>query len=221
VSVSVTTALRQAYESVDAAFASHLVNIGMKPSCSVGCSACCEQLALVTWPEAMLVAEAMLARGFFDTEIAAIAAQAEACFYEGIDPGSYWDRRVRCALLTDENRCSVYEARPAACRYHVAFTPAAMCSSRAPGRNTQHVDTGPVIEATLGPIMEELAAAGAEQAHEFGPLPVMLIAALRDELGVPVPRIPSPREWMNRHGRQVYEYVKADLAEARAAGREP
>ncbi len=50
----------------------------------------------------------------------------------------------------------------------------------------------------------------------IAPLPVMVLAALR-ELGEEVPATVTPREWAERHGEHAQGEVRTSLREARGA----
>ena len=83
-------------------------------ACGAGCAACCHQDVEATIPEAILVAAQI--GGEADPRHDAILAEAEASLNDA--PGQRLPRP--CPLLR-ENRCSVYEVRPLACR--AVFSP--------------------------------------------------------------------------------------------------
>lgn len=82
--------------------------------CGAGCAACCHQDVEATIPEAILVAAQI--GGEADPRHGAILAEAQAC---ANDAGQR--RLPRPCPLLRENRCSVYEVRPLACR--AVFSP--------------------------------------------------------------------------------------------------
>jgi Fe-S-cluster containining protein len=96
-----------------------------KPACARGCSHCCHQRVEVTAPEVFLLARVLRARpdAARDARIAAIASAPEA-----MDGRAYHRKQVRCALLGDDGACTVYAARPIACRRHHS-TDAAVCAA--------------------------------------------------------------------------------------------
>ena len=96
-----------------------------KPACARGCSHCCHQRVEVTAPEVFLLARAL--RADPDSERDALIASTAASI-EGMDGRAYHLAQVRCALLGDDGACTVYAARPIACRRHHS-TDASVCSA--------------------------------------------------------------------------------------------
>jgi Fe-S-cluster containining protein len=186
-------------------------------SCAPGCAACCELLCLITWPEALLIAEVLRARGDVARLVPELQHQAVAASFDGIDAKTYFERRIGCAFLGPDRLCAVYAARPAPCRFHVAFTPAALCSDRTPGAATETIDNAPILRQVLGPVLEDLDRQGVPEAREAGPLPVMVLAALR-ALGEDVGPSISPREWLDRYGEHVWGYHRSETRTVRAIG---
>jgi Fe-S-cluster containining protein len=184
------------------------------PSCSRGCSACCELLCLITWPEAALLAEDLRARGLVARLAPALADQARRASFDGVDARTYFDARVPCALLEADHTCAVYAARPAACRYHVAFSPACR-SARSRRRSGPRRAPPAILREVLLPILDEMAEQVGEEAREAGPLPVMVLAALRD-LGEDVQMPITPAVWLARFGARVWAYHRNE--KRRAAG---
>jgi len=85
-------------------------------ACRAGCAACCRQLVTATIPE-VLVLQAFIEQHLSAEVRAALLERIEAVLADarGLDVIEYSRRRVACPFLVDE-RCSVYEARPLACR---------------------------------------------------------------------------------------------------------
>jgi Fe-S-cluster containining protein len=90
---------------------------GDRPACRAGCSTCCHQRVDVTLPEIVALAR-WLVEHLEEPARAALrrvlAARNEQLL--GLDGRAHWARKVRCALLDEQGRCSAYEARPLACR---------------------------------------------------------------------------------------------------------
>ncbi len=96
-----------------------------RPACARGCSHCCHQRVEVTAAEVFLLARALRARP--DTGRDARVAKT-AMAVEGLDGPAYHREQVRCALLGEDGACTVYAARPIACRRHHS-TDAAVCAA--------------------------------------------------------------------------------------------
>ncbi len=217
-SIPITTVVRDAFRVWDASLAAFLRRNGRTPPCKPGCAACCELLALITWPEAIVLAERLGRRRLVERFLPALIDQAKACCFDTIDPGSYFMRRIRCAFLTDDQLCAVYSDRPFPCRFHVVFGPAETCGIRDLAQGVETLDTAPILAAATKPILEALAEQVAN-AYEAAPLPIMVLAALvetelvqPDELAGVLP----PRDWLERYGAHCWGTTRLGLAEARA-----
>jgi Fe-S-cluster containining protein len=84
--------------------------------CGAGCYQCCHQMVAVTAAELALVRRAVDAlpepvRGQTRARIAHVAEHGK-----NLDQAGWWQARLRCALLDDDGRCLVHEARPLPCR---------------------------------------------------------------------------------------------------------
>jgi Fe-S-cluster containining protein len=118
---------------------------GLTIACAPGCAFCCEQPILVWLPEALVVAEhlsrpenaeakeAFLARypawrDAVGEGLEQIAAATEAGDWEtyGRAYAAARQKRVVCAF-NREGLCTVYAARPLACRHHHALETSARC----------------------------------------------------------------------------------------------
>jgi uncharacterized protein len=116
----ITEAARDAAALADAAAAGFRHDIPNQPAiaCAGGCAACCHLYVQVPPGTAAVMAEHIAAHFTPDDretlreklEVAAAAAR------EAPDPAKL---RLRCPLLGQDDRCSVYEVRPLSCR---AFT---------------------------------------------------------------------------------------------------
>jgi Fe-S-cluster containining protein len=90
---------------------------GLEIDCRAGCSACCHLPVVATIPEAILVAQAVALSG--DAErVAIILETAEA--FAGLGNGPRIQTGRPCAMLSAEKTCTVYAARPIACRSFMA-----------------------------------------------------------------------------------------------------
>jgi Fe-S-cluster containining protein len=96
-----------------------------KPACARGCSHCCHGRVEVTAPEVFLLFRFLREHpdAARDVRIAETAAALE-----GLDGRAHHLAQVRCALLADDGSCSVYPARPIACR-RAHSTDASACAA--------------------------------------------------------------------------------------------
>ncbi len=85
--------------------------LGLKPECGPGCSACCHQNVEVSIPEAILVS--LQVADPADPRREAILETSDAV--RGLDQEARVRTRLPCPLLVDD-KCSVYENRPLLCR---------------------------------------------------------------------------------------------------------
>jgi Fe-S-cluster containining protein len=193
-----TVGLRESMERVERDSIAYLSRQGRTPSCTRGCCACCEMLVTITWPEAFLLAEDLRARGQVALFLPDLLEQARKASFQGVDSATYWQRRIRCALLLPDGDCALYATRPAPCRLYFAFGPPNLCASR----NGHTICTGGARSFGMA-LAEQLSAQGFERAYEFAPLPLMVLGALR-ELGEDLGQDAlSPSERLRRYGDHV------------------
>jgi hypothetical protein len=96
-----------------------------KPACARGCSHCCHVRVEVTAPEVFLLARFLRAHPDAERD-ARIATTARAV--AGMDGRAHHLAQIRCALLGEDGACTVYAARPIACR-RAHSTDAAVCAA--------------------------------------------------------------------------------------------
>jgi Fe-S-cluster containining protein len=85
--------------------------------CSAGCSFCCHMPVHVSAIEAVILAE-HVRRSFDDDARERVIERlsATAAAIAQMNENEFKDSRTPCSLLADDGRCTVYEARPLACR---------------------------------------------------------------------------------------------------------
>lgn len=122
---------------------------GQNISCRMGCAACCRMLVPLSPPEAIALRDyvdqlpsdrrekllqkiadtksILRSRGLWD-QLWAVAEAQTSIPDEGLDPvnRAYYALRHPCPFLENE-MCSIYEARPAACRELLVTSPAEWC----------------------------------------------------------------------------------------------
>lgn len=131
-----------------------LASANVEVSCRRGCAACCRQLVAVSPPEAFHLAEVVDASAKRDVW-AARFAEARGRL-DGSPLGRALDAKdipearaleialayprlqLPCPLLEDEE-CSIYADRPAACREYVVTTPKEHCTMPSPARPVRRV----------------------------------------------------------------------------------
>lgn len=123
---------------------------GAEITCRAGCSACCRQLVVVSPLEAQAIQEYVARHPELSERLtesqARWSAQLEATpelrerldvfvasdgYVSGPDGGAleleYWRAQLPCPFL-HEDRCSIYPARPFACREHHVLSDPIMCA---------------------------------------------------------------------------------------------
>jgi Fe-S-cluster containining protein len=119
-SASMADAARDAIAIAEAAAASFHDNIPNQPAtaCASGCAPCCHLYVEVPPGSAILIAD-HIAATFTPSASAALRDRLEhaaSAFGAAPDPTRL---RLRCVLLGNDDRCTVYDVRPLSCR---AFT---------------------------------------------------------------------------------------------------
>lgn len=122
---------------------------GKELSCQKGCAACCRMMVPLSPPEAFALRDylhalppdrrrriadrfaetktTLLSRGLWQ-RLAELGEQAQSPNDDALEPlnRAYYALRMPCPFLEDEC-CSIYEARPAACRELLVTSPAEWC----------------------------------------------------------------------------------------------
>ena len=129
--------------------AQQAVDAGQTISCRMGCAACCRMLVPLSPPEAFALREYVeqwpvdrrtrlrsrlsdikdrLTHADLWHQLHDVAEAAAPFSDDALDPinRSYYALRIPCPYLEDE-LCSIYEARPAACRELLVTSPAELC----------------------------------------------------------------------------------------------
>ena len=167
------------------------VAAGHPISCRMGCAACCRMLVPVSAPEAFALKDMILAlpdarRARMMTKLSETRARVEQAgllarltdvaettqplIDEEMEPlnREYYALRMPCPFLENET-CSIYEDRPAACRELLVTTPAELCQDMV--KNQVQALPVPVrISTVLGALWSELVGGPAR----LIPLPIAL-----------------------------------------------
>lgn len=117
----------------------------IQPACSAGCSYCCHVHVDATVPEVLAVVE-HLERTRSPEALGALREQLarHAARVEPLGDEERWAAKIPCALLGEDGRCGIYEARPLRCR---AFHSCAVEPCREAFAGS--ADAEPVVSARL------------------------------------------------------------------------
>jgi len=141
--------MRRVGEEAQSLEQQHAKAAGGQVSCRMGCAACCRMLVPVSPPEAfalkelveelpaprreriiaaLAAARARLEEAGLLARLKAVADPGQPLADEELDPlnQDYYALRMPCPFL-DNELCSIYEGRPAACRELLVTSPAELC----------------------------------------------------------------------------------------------
>ena len=187
----------------------HSRHRGHVVSCRMGCAACCRMLVPLSPPEAFSLVDYieqlpherreaierrlaatktdLAAQGLLD-RLQAVAEAETPITDEELEPinRAYYRLRHPCPFLENE-MCSIYEARPAACRELLVTSPAALCDNLA----ENPVEPLPV-PVRIGTVLGLLWAAVSDSAPRLIPLPLALDWARQH-------RKSATRRWAGSH----------------------
>lgn len=154
-----------------------LLEAGQTVSCRKGCAACCRMLVPISPPEAFALARRIdrsdgserirllagldlanqrLAKAGLLKQLVALSESTEPVTDEAIEPlnRAYYALRMPCPFL-DNEVCSIYEDRPAACRELAVTSPATDCQDMT-NAAIQPVPVAVRISTTLSLLWAEL-----------------------------------------------------------------
>ncbi|HXX74804.1 MAG TPA: YkgJ family cysteine cluster protein [Nitrospiraceae bacterium] len=146
---AIVPAMRRLGEEAERLEEHRAAEAGKAISCRMGCAACCRMLVPLSPPEAFALKEYvdnlpvdrrnLITRRLTETkqqlqehglldQLSAVAEGTEARSDEDFEPlnRAYYSLRMPCPFLELE-MCSIYEARPAACRELLVTSPAEWC----------------------------------------------------------------------------------------------
>lgn len=175
--------VRRAFAGFDQAYASAPAKARARVACRAGCDTCCHERVAVQAHEVLIVAQHVQAT-FAPSELEALIARCaeHRRQFESRDVESTEPPRTPCVLLREGN-CSVYEARPEACRAHHSFDAEACRANLAAGAEVHDVKVdgvrGRMFAVMLGIDSAVEAEGYDERAYDFG---AALHAALTDSL---------------------------------------
>ncbi len=165
--------------------------VGISSSCSIGCNACCYQAIGVSGTEAKAIkgymqrknlderksiyAKIQLACKLLDEKVplvhqVSLANQAE--FRQ-----QYFEAHIKCPLLSDEGKCTVYPVRPASCWGYRMYGEPNECSTAA---DVDYTATFHPFEHLVIDSMIESSPAYLSTHKHFHALPFSLLEVLKD-----------------------------------------
>jgi Fe-S-cluster containining protein len=195
---AIVPAMRRLGEEAERLEERRAAEAGRTISCRMGCAACCRMLVPVSPPEAFALKEYVdnlpadrrhhIARRLTETkhrleehglldQLSAVAEGTEARSDEDFEPlnRAYYSLRMPCPFLEQE-MCSIYEARPAACRELLVTSPAEWCQDLV--HNPVQAIPVPIrMGSALGLLWAELT----QSAPRLVPLPIAIDWAERHQ----------------------------------------
>lgn len=135
----------QVYQKYDQPISDHAVKRGA--TCRDGCSSCCLLPATASVPEMVPVVEHLVGRTDWDEVKPELerAIRLNLAATDGLNLGdrqaraAFFSKQIACVFLKD-GRCSIYDLRPASCRYHYVVSPPENCSPLALDNRTSRLD---------------------------------------------------------------------------------
>lgn len=195
---SIVPLIRRLGEEAQALEIARSVDVGREPSCRKGCAACCRMLVPLSAPEAFALREWVKSRpAEQQVRIAVRFAEAKSqllshSLWEGLSElceasvplnddaledvnREYYALRMPCPFL-EEDICTMYEERPAACRELLVTSPPDRCDDLI--NNPVEPIAAPVrVSTVLGLLWQELT----KSSTRLIPLPMALDWAERHE----------------------------------------
>ena len=202
-------------------------------SCRMGCAACCRMLVPVSAPEAFALkdmiqalpdarrarlmnklseARARVEQAGLLARLTDVAETTQPLTDEEMEPlnREYYALRMPCPFLENET-CSIYEDRPAACRELLVTTPAELCQDMV--KNEVQALPVPVrISTVLGALWSELIGGPAR----LIPLPIALDWAERHSAERSL--VWKGTQLLDKALDKVWRYLSQELAHRAAAG---
>lgn len=197
--------VQDTYNAFDRGLRDELRNTGTGTLCKPACSACCDQLVIVTTGEASIILQRFpeVVLDVMPRIDANVAAFEKLCAEQGFQQealdfvnrpdlaeererlhNAWYATRTPCVFLDRAtHRCRVYSARPAACRSHTLVDRhgqhPSMCDDRTGETRLTFFHSN-----AYGPLLQRLSAVMEEHygAHAMGLLPGMICHAVLREL---------------------------------------
>lgn len=148
---------------------------GRELSCRAGCGACCAILVEVQDEEADYVYGVIKKKGIsLDRERLLEQSSYSMSDYQK----NYFSGKSKCALLGEDNLCTIYEERPMACRLHVSVDDPELCKPTLDGEARDHLKFARISSEMLySAYMQKKVGVP----HPYESLPKALLRRLDDE----------------------------------------
>lgn len=192
----------------------------MHATCRKGCTHCCGLLATITIADGFVLAEGLLNRPDWEEWLPKLVAAAKQYCYHGISKESWFRKKNMCVFLKD-GACSVYERRPAACRYHYVISDPKNCSpDMPPDTATAMLDLITLEAQTSWKVAQELI-----DFPVSGPIPLLTLHCMEQLAAIQPERwpgrletlekfakqVPNPFEWMATYANELFHMSKQEM----------
>lgn len=217
--VKVTDSLQELYGALDA-HVDGILKKQFKATCTKGCASCCYLLATITFTEGLLIAEKLLEKPDWKSILPKLRSAAMKTDYPSITRTNYFRKGQPCVFLGEDKTCTIYDIRPACCRYHVVASPPENCSFLAPETTkTISLDLRPVEERVWDLSMRVTLQLGKSDLM-IGPLALMVLACMdfitdggetlqdkmdHEEIKRAYAGLRTPQQWMVECARSLVE----------------
>lgn len=215
--VKVTDSLKELYGVLDE-HVEGILQSKFKASCTKGCASCCYLLATITFTEGLLIAEKLLEKPDWKSILPKLRAAAMKTDYTSITKTNYFRKGQPCVFLGEDKTCTIYDIRPACCRYHIVASAPENCSFLAP-------ETTKTISLDLRQVEEHVWGLSMRVTHQLGksdlmigPLALMVLACMEfitdgaetlqdkldhEEIKRAYEGLRTPQQWMVECGRSL------------------
>lgn len=203
------------YGRIEGEFKQGLKRQGLTPSCQRGCAHCCYILTAIHAVEGQILAQAVMRKQNWKDIAQKCRADALRLDELFADRMAYFDAYIPCPLLNVETReCTVYESRPACCRFYYVVSSPLLCAPANHVPNLRCINTSE-IEALAMKACVELAGG----AMIFAPISLMLLFSLPKAAKVPEDEaflrglaegLPDPVTWMVQNNERREQWLKEE-----------
>lgn len=217
----VSESITKMYEELDKH--AEIITTKLRTTCTKGCDSCCYLLATISFAEGVAVAEKLLQKPDWFSLVPKLKAAAEAHCFDGISKATYLAKKLPCVFLdTEKHACTIYEFRPATCRYHYVVSPPENCNPDHPVGRTGIIDLSPLMNTVWSLTFEVMRQLGLGPDDAVAPIPMMVLWCMLRACGEGKGRrllleatryLPTPGEFLERYHAGLLEDADAEAAE--------